>query len=117
MPVSAPRPCSALGCRCLAVDSGRCADHRRDAWVKKPKATKRITGRRLQSMRAALFMREPLCAECWKAERVTLATQRDHIIPLAEGGQDVVDNTQGLCEACHDTKSLAESLRGRQRVA
>ncbi len=80
-------------------------------------ATKRITGRKLQAMRAALFTRDPLCAECKRFGRVTLATLRDHITPLAEGGQDSDDNVQGLCHACHEGKTLAEALRGRNRWA
>lgn len=59
-------------------------------------------------------MREPLCAECKKLGRVTLATQRDHVIPLAEGGPDDDTNEQGLCEPCHEAKSLAEALRARR---
>lgn len=86
--------------------------HPKQQWAKKPTATKRITGRKLQAMRAALFQRAPLCAECERNGRVTLATQRDHITPLAEGGEDNDGNTQGLCFACHETKSKAESARG-----
>ena len=67
-------------------------------------------------MRADLFRREPLCIECRKLGHVALATQRDHITPLAEGGLDEADNVQGLCQPCHDTKSHAESLRGRSRA-
>lgn len=115
MPTAAPRPCSHTGCHALAVASGRCDDHQREVWRKKPQATKRITGRRLQAMRADLFRRKPLCVECQRLGRVTLATQRDHIMPLAEGGLDDSDNEQGLCEPCHEVKSLAESLRGRRR--
>ena len=83
--------------------------------MQKPVATKRITGRKLQAMRASLFQRNPLCVECQRLGRVTLATQRDHIVPLAEGGMDDEGNEQGLCYACHDVKSAAESLRGRMR--
>lgn len=68
-------------------------------------------------MRKALFEREPLCAECLKHGRVTVATQRDHIVPLAEGGKDDDLNVQGLCAPCHDEKSQAESVRGRRRAA
>lgn len=46
---------------------------------------------------------------------ITAATQRDHIIPLEEGGEDSDDNTQGLCDECHQGKSLQEALRGRRR--
>lgn len=114
MPRSAPKKCSFVGCRKLVSDgSGRCEDHARPAWVKRKEVTKRITGRRLQKMREDLFMREPLCAECKQAGRVTLATQRDHIIPLFEGGPDDETNEQGLCVPCHETKSLAEAQRGR----
>jgi len=113
MPRAAPRPCSFKGCNTLVHDgSGRCVAHPRDAWSKVT-PTKRITGRRLQAMREALFKRDPLCAECRRQGRVTPATQRDHIIPLSEGGADDETNEQGLCEPCHEVKSAAESKRGR----
>ena len=113
MPRAAPRPCSYKGCRTLVHDgSGRCAAHPREAWSK-VEPTRRITGRRLQAMRAALFSRDPLCAECRRQGRVTPATQRYHIIPLCDGGADDETNEQGLCEPCHDAKSQAESKRGR----
>lgn len=118
MPSSAPKPCSHPGCGVLVRDgTARCAKHPKAAWTKSPQATKRITGRKLQRMRASLFTREPLCAECSRHGRVTLATQRDHIVPLAEGGADDESNEQGLCHSCHEEKSLAESLRGRRRAA
>lgn len=67
-------------------------------------------------MREALFRKDPLCAECKRNGLVRLATQRDHITSLAEGGLDEESNTQGLCDDCHEAKSLAEALRGRGRV-
>jgi 5-methylcytosine-specific restriction protein A len=95
--------------------SGRCPAHPREAWTKRPEATKRITGRRLQRMREALFSRDPLCAECRRLGLVRLATQRDHVVPLEEGGADDESNEQGLCVEHHDAKSLAERLRGQRR--
>ena len=113
MPTAAPRPCSHPGCGLLVRDgSGRCARHPRPAWEKKPNATKRVTGRKLQRMRAALFERDPLCGECKRQGRLTLATERDHIKPLQEGGKDDDTNVQGLCFECHDVKSKAERARG-----
>lgn len=118
MPVSAPRPCSFSTCRVLVRDgSGRCPKHPREQWRKDVKATPRITGRRLQAMRASLFQRHPLCAECLRNGRASPATQRDHVIPLAEGGPDDETNEQALCDACHDAKSKQESARGRRRAA
>jgi 5-methylcytosine-specific restriction protein A len=117
MPRAAPRPCTKQGCRALVSDgSGRCAAHPREAWVKCT-PTKRITGRRLQVMRASLFSRCPLCVKCLEDDLVVPATERDHVIPLAEGGRDDESNEQALCSACHETKSAAESQRGRRRRA
>ncbi len=114
---SAPKPCGHPGCGVLVRDgSGRCAKHPKAAWAKKVTPTKRTTGRKLQRLRVELFTRSPLCAVCEAAGRVTLATQRDHIKPLAEGGADDQTNEQGLCEACHEAKSKAERLRGMQRA-
>lgn len=114
MPVAAPKPCSYPGCGVLVRDgTGRCAKHPRETWVHKPIAVKRITGRRLQAMREALFRRNPLCVACQAHGKVTLATQRDHILSLGEGGLDDSSNEQGLCDDCHRDKSLAEALRGR----
>jgi 5-methylcytosine-specific restriction protein A len=116
MPTAAPRPCTQPGCRALVTDgSGRCEQHPRAAWRKARMPTKRIRGRRLQAMRAALFQRKPLCEVCEGLGLVTRATIRDHRIPLAEGGADDESNEQAICAPCHEGKSLAEALRGRLR--
>lgn len=73
-----------------------------------------MTGRKLQAARAALFAREPLCAECKRQGKVTEATQRDHVVPLCDGGADDDANTQGLCDACHEAKSIDEAKRSRR---
>ena len=90
--------------------------HKPQAWAKRPDSPKRVTGRALQRERARLFNRDPPCVKCKEAGHVTLATQRDHKVPLAEGGTDTDDNVQGLCDACHREKTLAEALRGRARA-
>ena len=116
MPNAAPKPCNHPGCGVLVRDgSGRCAKHPRAAWAKAPTATKRITGRKLQALREALFSRSPLCMQCEAEGRVTLATQRDHIVSLEQGGADDDDNTQALCLACHDIKSKGESAHARAK--
>ncbi|WP_395026584.1 HNH endonuclease [Comamonas odontotermitis] len=117
MPTAAPRPCSHPGCGVLVSDgTGRCAKHPKVQWSKKVTAAKRITGRRLQQLRKELFEREPLCRPCFRAGRVTLATMRDHIIALEEGGLDEESNVQPICADCHDAKSEAERARGVQRA-
>ena len=117
MPSAAPKPCGHPGCGVLVRDgTSRCPKHKQEAWAKKPTATKRVTGRKLQAMRAALFTSNPLCVQCESEGRVTLATQRDHIVSLEEGGADDDTNVQGLCRDCHDIKSKAERERGQRRA-
>ena len=66
-------------------------------------------------MRESLFRRDPLCVECKRLGLVVLATQRDHIVSLEEGGADDDDNTQGLCVEHHEAKSKTEAARARRR--
>ena len=116
MPPSPARPCTHIGCRALSRDgTGRCPDHPREKWGKRADAPKRITGSKLQALRAALFRESPLCVVCMAAGRVTVATERDHIIPLSQTRMDVPNNNgvQALCHACHEVKSKAERLAGR----
>ena len=72
-------------------------------------AGKRTRGRKLQRQRAALFANAPLCAECARHGRIAVATERDHIVPLADGGADDDENVQGLCSACHAAKTAREA--------
>ena len=115
MPSAALRPCSENRCPAL-VRGGRCPDHGgpTPAW-RTDHSADRIRGRRLQHLRATLFMREPLCRTCVQAGRTTIATIRDHVVPLAEGGRDVASNEQPICADCHEAKTQAESMRGRKR--
>lgn len=117
MPKAAARACVVCG---VAVTDGsnRCALHKRPerpAWAQVAPTYKRESGRRLQRKRAELFAREPYCRRCADKGFVTLAVIRDHIKPLAEGGDDTDDNVQPLCQACSDAKTKAEARRGRWR--
>lgn len=107
-------PCRHGACAALLDYPGYCEKHAR-SWEKRADSPKRITGRRLQKMREQLFRDHPLCAECLRHGRITPATQRDHIVPLTEGGTDDTSNEQGLCDDCHEVKSQREALRARTR--
>jgi 5-methylcytosine-specific restriction enzyme A len=100
---------------CRKLVAGRCTC--RAPWSQ-ARPAQRIRGRQLQQLRLDLFARQPWCALCWeKSPKVfTLATVRDHIIPLVEGGRDVESNTQPLCQPCSDAKSQSEAKRGQQRA-
>lgn len=98
------------------VDTRRCAALQRTAWDGNNANKRLYKGRTLQRERERLFNSNPLCVECERQGRVTVATIRDHIIPLAEGGKDVPENIQGLCAACHNKKTIKESKRGKQNA-
>ena len=117
MPLAPLRPCPVPSCPTL-VRSGRCDRHggQRQPW-QHDTPSQRIRGAQLQRLRAKLFKDEPLCRACQSKGRTTIATIRDHVVPLAEGGQDVETNTQPLCRECSDTKTHRESKRGQKRNA
>ena len=77
----------------------------------------RITGRKLQHLRRRLFQEQPLCVQCQQQGRVALAVERDHIVALCNGGTDTADNTQALCAACHEAKTLADTGTETRRPA
>lgn len=54
---------------------------------------------------------DPHCQHCGSTDRLEL----DHTIPLAEGGEDTLENTAWLCHPCHAIKTQAEAQRGRAR--
>ena len=102
--------CPEPGCSVI-VQRGRCPKHTRPDWQPYPG---RIKGRRLQQLRQELFSVEPFCRLCLAAGRKRIATIRDHIRPLAEGGTNALANIQPLCQACSDRKSQQEAARGRR---
>lgn len=52
-------------------------------------------------IRRKILDRDPLCVECVKRGRVSLAVEVDHINPVSAGGGDDDDNLRGLCRECH----------------
>lgn len=108
------RKCNHPGCDRL-IESGRfCESHKGDVWQKHGKA--HTYGGDWARRRAYVMARdEYLCQPCLKAGRVTQAAHVDHIIPVAEGGTDGLDNLQAICESCHKVKTQEEAKRGRRR--
>ena len=118
MPHAPSHPCAEPGCAALLpAGTARCQAHAPKAthgW--NPKAP-RIRGGTLQRMRARLFSSYPLCVLCLQKQPqvISIATIRDHVVPLAEGGRDDTTNEQALCQYCSDTKTREEARRGRLR--
>ena len=74
---------------------------------------RQVKGRHLQKRRLRILAAQPLCVDCMAIERVRIAQEIDHRVPLAEGGQDVEDNLQPLCKRCHAAKTERERKRRR----
>ena len=119
MPSRALHSCAVPGCGALlhAGEGGRCPAHAVPTWRPVDRVIpERIRGTHLQRLRRQLFERQPLCVLCDRAGHTTIATIRDHVIPLTEGGLDVESNTQALCQSCSDRKTADEAKRGMART-
>ena len=49
-----------------------------------------------------------LCRPCLADDRLTSATEVDHIVPKAKGGTDTPSNLQAICRACHRAKTTID---------
>lgn len=56
------------------------------------------------------------CDECKRAGRVLPATEVDHRIPKAEGGNDDPGNLSAINAECHKRKTAKESARARAKA-
>ena len=84
-------------------------------------ADRRITGRRLQARRLAVWRQDPTCAACGRVVNFPDGFELDHKTPLFMGGEDVEANCQVLCvrfelvdgqrikKGCHASKTNAET--------
>jgi len=52
-------------------------------------------------MRHVVLVEEPVCMICGRRASM----QVDHKIPLSQGGTDIRDNLQGVCDDCHEKKT------------
>lgn len=79
------------------------------AWDRK-REVRTLTGRPWRRLRELILQRDQyLCQPCKRKGKPTLATQVDHIVPLAKNGTDKPDNLQSICEPCHERKTLIDS--------
>lgn len=80
----------------------------RKPWHKETEHRK-ITGRRWQKIRMAVFARDLFtCRDC---KRIFQPNELhcDHIIPLSKGGSDDYVNLQCMCTKCHESKTIREN--------
>ncbi len=68
----------------------------------------RTRGRKWQRIRESVLIDSPLCVRCQGNDKITAASEVDHIIPLHQGGTDDPANLQALCHDCHAEKTATE---------
>jgi len=112
-PWAQPRPCTYPGCGEL-THSRRCDLHKdvekKAADLRRGSAASRGYGGRWEKARRTFLSQNPLCAECARQGRTTMAEVVDHIQP-ARGNQDLFwdrDNWQSLCARHHSMKTDRE---------
>jgi 5-methylcytosine-specific restriction protein A len=106
----ATKVCSSPGCPQLQP----CPDHAAAAWSGSRRRERTVSGWE-QQRRAARVMRahDGICHVCGRpgSDRV------DHVLPLAEGGADTMDNLRPIHQwPCHADKTQAEAARARSRT-
>ena len=67
-----------------------------------------------RKLRQAYLMQHPLCEECLKQGKTTLATEVHHVIPISSGLSEMEmkdlgfnsENIMALCSECHHKQHL-----------
>lgn len=71
--------------------------------------TERGLGWSWQQQRVRILARDcGLCQPCKRKGQLTQASEVDHIIPRAKGGEADDDNLQAICIPCHKAKTLQD---------
>ncbi|WP_119867734.1 HNH endonuclease signature motif containing protein [Frondihabitans sp. 762G35] len=112
----APKKCAHPSCEARVVGKTYCPDHQPTAW-----ATSTRTGftRATRRMRDLVLARDPIC-RCSGCRRCSMngcarpSTDDDHIVNVASGGVDDIENHQGLCHPCHLVKVQHEAATARR---
>lgn len=88
-----------------------CPTHTPKPWQGSTRHTRTVSGSRQQKRARFVMQRdEAICHVCG----AHAADEVDHVVPLAEGGPDTVDNMAPIHRTpCHRAKTQAEALRGR----
>ncbi len=112
----APKMCGAEICSSI-VPSGTkyCERHRREKQWRggdsRRSGTTAHKARRLRVLRRDNYFCQLRYEGCTQ-----LATDVDHVVPLAEGGADSDSNCAASCSSCHTKKSSIEGHRARGRT-
>jgi len=117
MPRRAKSPCRHAGCAALLDNPGFCDKHRREIFkIQKQTVTEDYKERNRfyqrkewKAVRLLQLQLEPLCRKCRTLGKLSPAAVVDHIIAIADGGNELEQNNlQSLCTSCHNEKTRRE---------
>ena len=105
MPTMPPHRCTSCG----ALVTGRCPVCRQQRESRRPTAADRgYLSPRWRRLRALKLHRDPLCSVCAKENRITAATEVDHL-QRHNGPNDPLfwlwSNLDSKCKSCHSKKT------------
>jgi len=119
MPSKAATPCKKPSCSGLVRD-GKCSIcgtvRKSSSWANKEYDRQRGTpaqrgyGANWRKLRRMVLADSPLCVECKRNGLVVVATEVDHIVPKARGGDDSFENLQPMCQTCHRRKTIKDRV-------
>ena len=108
MPYAPGSRCSDPQCGELAQFNGKCANHKRKAWLNPSQHTQQMDSASEREWRKKVKARtNGRCALCGRPGAIC-----DHIVPVGEGGA-LYDpsNGQYLCSACDQAKTAVDLAR------
>ncbi len=84
-----------------------CDGHKKLAEKYRPNSSKRLYDSKWRKARTVYLANNPLCKECERKGKTSVATELDHITPHRGDKKLFWDksNLQGLCNACHVEKT------------
>ena len=103
-----PRKPATICNGCSKPIRGTCTTCRRVREKDRPSAHARGYGAAWRKLRRYILSLDPMCQHCQRE----VATEVDHIKRKADGGDDEMNNLQGLCKECHKIKTLRENSKG-----
>ena len=115
MAQAALRPCPAHGCREL-TRGGRCEKHTKQQRRQHEGSAERLADQafynraRWKRVRSVKLGRDPLCEECLRHNRTTVATEVHHMQPRKDRPDQAytLDNLESLCKPCHSKQTMQE---------
>lgn len=117
------KPCCKVGCRNLTTER-YCSNHQHiaeqenkdrykyyDQYQRDKKTAKFYNSAEWKSLKQQALIRDKgLCQDCLDKQKITIATEVDHIIPIKERWdlRLVLGNLRSLCHRCHMRKTARD---------